>query len=281
MREEDIQSFWDKHPCGDMLVSGLQAHRGDYEAFFRSYDEFRYRLEDHIPACLDEVPWRGKRVLEIGLGQGADSEQLINRGAIWSGLDLTPASVERVKARLTLKNLPHDRLVCGSALDIPYDSGSFDYVFSHGVLHHIPEIHRAQKEIHRVLRPGGRLVAMFYARWSLNYLLSISVARRLGLLALVLLRADPGGIYSQHLANARAVGLFEYLKMRNFVHRNTDGPLNPYSKVYDGGRLREDFPDFVVRRTFKRFMYAPPLPVRALPLQRALGWHLWAHMDRR
>ena len=60
-------------------------------------------------------------------------------------------------------------------------------VFSHGVLHHVPDIHQAQREIHRVLRPGGELVVMLYARWSLNYLVSIGLIRRAALLAAFLL----------------------------------------------------------------------------------------------
>jgi ubiquinone/menaquinone biosynthesis C-methylase UbiE len=58
-------------------------------------------------------------------------------------------------------------------LDLPFADDSFDMVFSHGGLHHVPEIKQAQSEIHRVLRPGGELVIMMYARWSLNYLMSI------------------------------------------------------------------------------------------------------------
>ena len=42
-------------------------------------------MENHIPACLDALGVSGKRVLEIGLGQGADSESLIRRGARSSG----------------------------------------------------------------------------------------------------------------------------------------------------------------------------------------------------
>jgi ubiquinone/menaquinone biosynthesis C-methylase UbiE len=63
-------------------------------------------------------------------------------------------------------------------LDLPFADDSFDMVFSHSVLHHVPEIKQAQSEIHRVLRPGGELVIMVYARWSLNYLVSIGVVRR-------------------------------------------------------------------------------------------------------
>ena len=66
--------------------------------------------------------------------------------------------------------------------------------------------------------------------------------------------------------------------MENFIHRNTDGPLNPYSKVYDLSLIRQDFPDFTIVKSYRRFMHAPPLPVGWLPLEELLGWHLWVHL---
>ena len=278
MNESDIKDFWDRYPCGDLLVGGLQQHRGDYEKFFDDYDRFRYSTEPHILQCLDKIDFKGKEVLEIGIGQGADSEQLIRRGALWSGLELTPESVARVNARLSLRQLPHRSVKQGSVLNIPYENKSFDIVFSHGVLHHVPDIVTAQREIHHVLKPDGELIVMLYARWSLNYLISIGILRRLGLTALYVANSNPGGIFGQHIANARAIGLWRYIRMDNFIHRNTDGPLNPYSKVYDLQTVKNDFPDFKIVRSYKRFMHAPPLPVRWLPLGRVLGWHLWVHM---
>jgi SAM-dependent methyltransferase len=279
MNESEIQSFWNQYPCGDLEVGGLQQRRGDYEAFFTDYDGFRYRKEAHILRCLDRIDFNEKQVLEIGLGQGADSEQLIRRGAIWSGLDLTSESVARVRTRLSLRKLPHQSVKEGSVLSIPNDDNSFDIVFSHGVLHHVPDILAAQREIHRVLKPTGELIVMLYARRSLNYVLSIGVARRLGLVALYLMNRAPAGILGQHLENAHAVGLWQYIQMGHFIHKNTDGPLNPYSKVYDLPAVRKDFPSFDVVRVYKQFMHAPPLPVSCLPFERWLGWHLWVHMQ--
>lgn len=274
--EQDIRDFWDAHPCGDHQVESL---REDYEAFFQRYDKFRYAREGHILRRLDAIDFKGKRVLEIGLGQGADSEQIIRRGAIWSGLDLTPESVERVSTRLRLRGLPHDRLECGSALAIPFADSSFDMVFSHGVLHHIPDVRTAQREIARVLKPDGRLIAMLYARRSLNYLVAIAVVRRVAIVPLYVIGARPGGIVGGHLANARREGLGRYLKMSNFIHRNTDGPENPYSKVYDLATVRADFTNFQIERSYQDFMHAPPLPVSRLkPLAGVLGWHLWVHL---
>ena len=279
MNEAEVKNFWEEHPCGDFQVGGLKQHQGHYEDFFSDYDSFRYRKEAHILTCLDNIDFKGKRVLEIGLGQGADSEQMIKRGALWSGLDLTAESIDRVKTRMSIRQLPYQEIKQGSALQNPYKDNSFDIVISHGVLHHIPEITTAQREIHRVLKPDGELIAMLYARWSLNYLLSINIVRRLGLLALYLTNHNPGGIFGQHLDNARTIGLMRYLKMDSFIHKNTDGPLNPYSKVYDIKTVKNDFPDFNVIRSYKQFMYAPPLPVEKLPFERMLGWHLWVHMQ--
>ncbi len=287
MNESDVREFWNAHPCGDHIVGGL--HGGfadDYQRFFTAYDAWRYRQEAHIPACLDRFEWRGRTVLEIGLGQGAESEQIIRRGGRWSGLDLTQESVDRVRARLELRSLPFDDLQRGSALDIPWPEGTFDVVFSHGVLHHIPDIRTAQSEIHRVLKPGGTLIAMLYARHSLNYQLSIRVVRR-AVLALayplrrtrLLGQAPP--ILRQHLEGAEREGLRRYLRLDEFTHRSTDGPLNPYARVYSPGEVIAEFPDFELVEEFTRYMHAPPLPVRRLPAQRWLGWHLWVRLRAR
>ena len=200
MDEQAVKEFWQGHPCGDAQVGGLRDRfRGDYDRFFTDYDQFRYRNERHLPACLAALNVTGKKLLEIGLGEGAESERLIRQGARWSGVDLTAEAVERVRTRLTLRELPYDELRQGSVLDLPFADDSFDMVFSHGVLHHVPEIKQAQSEIHRVLRPGGELVIMMYARWSLNYLVSIGLIRRATLVAAYplaragILSADPAG----------------------------------------------------------------------------------------
>jgi SAM-dependent methyltransferase len=286
MDEQTVQRFWQDHACGDAQVGGLhERFHDDCEKFFTDYDRFRYQNEQHLPACIDALNVADKRVLEIGLGEGSDSERLIRNGARWSGVDLTAESVARVRTRLMIKDLPHDELRQGSVLDLPFADDTFDMVFSHGVLHHVPDIKQAQREIHRVLRPGGELVIMLYARWSLNYLVSIGLIRRAALLAVFpLARAGIGksiterGILAAHLDNAKKTGLFRYLRLDQFVHHNTDGPTNPYALVYDRRRVEQDFPSFRITRAYKRFMHAPPLPVHRLPGETIMGWHLWIHL---
>ena len=284
MDEQAVRAFWSAHPCGDAQLGGLDdAFGGDHDAFFTEYDLQRYRVEAHIPGCLDSLDVSGKRVLEIGLGEGAESEQLIRRGAKWSGVDLTQESIDRVRTRLVARGLSFEELRTASVLALPFPDDTFDMVFSHGVLHHVPDIAAAQREIHRVLRPDGLLAIMVYARWSLNYVVSIAVLRRLALLgAYPLVSAglvNQDGLVGAHVRNAKQVGLARYLRMPEFVHRNTDGADNPFSRVYDAHRIRSDFSDFELVQCYKRYMHAPPLPVHGWPGGRLAGWHLWAHLQ--
>jgi hypothetical protein len=159
---------------------------------------------------------------------------------------------------LAVRNLPYDDLRRGSALSIPWPDQTFGIVFSH-----------------RVLKPGGRLVAMLYARASLNYQVSIRFVRRAAVLAAYPLRragfVPSSTVLRQHLDNAESIGLRRYLGLEAFTHRSTDGPLNPYARVYSSREIARDFPDFVVIDAYKRYMHAPPLPVHGLPGRGASG----------
>src|SRR5580692_6753975 len=126
----DIKQFWNENPVGSNFI--------DYEeskTFYLKYDEFRYRTEGHILHELDAIDFKGKKTLEIGLGQGADSMQVINRGAVYYGIDLTEESVRRVKERFQLFEKRYAEVQVANAEHIPYEDNSFDIVYSHGVIH--------------------------------------------------------------------------------------------------------------------------------------------------
>jgi len=103
----------------------------------------------------------GRRVLEIGCGMGFHSELLARAGAELSAVDLSPTSVMATRKRLELKKLTasvHQM----DAETLAFPSGSFDLVWSWGVIHHSSRTGRILSEIERVLRPGGETRIMVY-----------------------------------------------------------------------------------------------------------------------
>src|SRR5215203_6034511 len=172
----DIKQFWNDQPVGSNFIEYQQD-----KSFYEKYDAFRYHTESHILIELDDIDFKNKKTLEIGLGQGADSMQIISRGAIYHGIDLTEESVRRVKERFRLFDKQYANVCVANAEDIPYQESSFDIVYSHGVIHHSPNIEKIVAEIYRVLKPGGKAIIMLYHKNSYNYYISISLLRRAGL----------------------------------------------------------------------------------------------------
>ena len=156
-----MRSFWESEPCG--WAHG-DAPEGTKE-FFDQIERRRDELEPYIARFADFAGSRDKRVLEIGVGLGTDFVRFARAGAIATGVDLTERGVELVRRRVELEGLGAEVLVA-DAERLPFADASFDRVYSWGVLHHTPDTTRAVGEAIRVLRPGGELTVMLYARRS-------------------------------------------------------------------------------------------------------------------
>jgi SAM-dependent methyltransferase len=128
----------------------------------------RYELYPFLPEFVDFNRWAGKHVLEVGCGQGADLSQFALAGAIAHGCDLTAKHCEI--SRSFVSRVGGSAAVAqADARALPYASNSFDLVYSFGVLLLMEDLDSAVAEIHRVLKPGGSVIAMFYNRDSLHY----------------------------------------------------------------------------------------------------------------
>lgn len=153
--------FWDEAACGETLLLPSHDLLG-----FTAQAAARYRLEPYIIPFADFEGSSHLKVLEIGLGLGADHERFAQAGAKLSGIDLTPRAVNITRQRLELQFLASD-LCVGDAESLPYPDNSFDRVYSWGVIHHSPDTPRAAQEILRVLKPGGEFRVMVYHTWSI------------------------------------------------------------------------------------------------------------------
>lgn len=161
LEKQQVHDFWNKASCGEELYL-KERDRAGYVAEM----ETRYSLEPYILdfARFDET--RGLRVLEIGVGLGADHQRFAAAGADLWGIDLTERAVEHTRARLACFGL-RSRLVVGDAEALDFDDESFDYVYSWGVLHHSPDTPKAVAEVRRVLKRGGATRIMVYHKWSM------------------------------------------------------------------------------------------------------------------
>jgi SAM-dependent methyltransferase len=288
--KEQVRAFWQEHPCGTKFADAQPGSRRFYELV----EQHRYTKEWHILAAAGFAETKDLDVLEIGCGLGTDGAQFAKAGANYTGIDLTEAAVDLARRRFEISRLPGTfRVADAERLDFPNES--FDLVYSHGVLHHTPDTRTAVREVHRVLRPGGRAVVMLYHRDSYNYRINISVLRRAGVHLLrwnsgvKLVRALTGESeeslreHAQQLRSDR-----DYLSSNEFLSRNTDGAGNPLARVYSRAEARELFKDFdaVELRTYflnKRWLpiVGPVLP-RSIEAKLAArwGWHLWIYATK-
>ncbi|HET7454520.1 MAG TPA: class I SAM-dependent methyltransferase [Solirubrobacterales bacterium] len=95
--------------------------------------------------------------LEIGSGTGYFSLNLVQLGVIerLTATDISPGMLERLAATVEALGLEDVATVETEAEVLPFEDESFDLVFGHAVLHHIPDLDKAFAEFRRVLRPGG------------------------------------------------------------------------------------------------------------------------------
>jgi SAM-dependent methyltransferase len=110
-------------------------------------------------ALGEDAPSHFSRALEIGAGTGYFTLNMLRAGLIGQATcsDISPGMLSTLKANakrlgLEVKTTPAD------AERLPFEDASFDLVFGHAVLHHIPDLERAFAEFARVLAPGGTVM---------------------------------------------------------------------------------------------------------------------------
>ncbi len=245
----DVRSYWEEHPVAAAAVDeepGTPAWYEQYDRLREANESVRYSARLH-----EFADFAGKRVLDVGCGNGYVLSRFARAGARTSGIDLTARGIDLSRRRFALEGLP-GAFTVGSAEDLPWADDTFDCVTSMGVLHHTPDTAGAVAEVHRVLKPGGRLIVMFYHRDSAVY-------RRLRW------RARRSDRPLQDLVN------------------EVDGVGNPKGDVYSRDELRallgafdelELSVGFLQGLPFGRFRFPPKALLR--PFASRWGWFLYA-----
>ena len=156
----------------------------------------------------------GEAILDYGCGPGNDlwASRFTPARAASSASTYRRRALELARDRLALHGIESERLELLQGSDasvaIPLDDGSVDFVQSQGVLHHTSDPEAILRELHRVLRPGGRGLIMVYNRASLWFHLYTAYEK------MIVEDAFPG------------------LDVHEAFRRNTDGPECPISRSY-------------------------------------------------
>ena len=166
--KEQGAEFWNRNPCGGSWKN------------YQEFMDYIQRTEPYFFRVLDRYTWQGKRVLEVGCGQGSTLNYLPKLGAFVHGIDMSEASL--AQARIGASELGHlDRvkLSVGDAETLSFPDGSFDAVICGGVLQHTEDTGGGFREIYRVLKPGGVAIVMLYRSgnpkwWATRFLRGLS-----------------------------------------------------------------------------------------------------------
>lgn len=107
----------------------------------------------------------GKRVLDVGTGDGTYAIEAAARGASVTALDVEQEMLDAARARAASRGVELT-LRHGRAEQLPFDDASFDVVIAVTVLCFVPDALHAVREMARVLAPGGRVVLGELGRFS-------------------------------------------------------------------------------------------------------------------
>src|SRR6266481_10145305 len=97
----DVNAFWNTEACGTHFVP----ESSDLSDFYQKFREQRYRTEWHIPLLVPFADAVGKKVLEIGTGNGADGALFALNGADYTGVDLTDTALEATRRHFAVMGL--------------------------------------------------------------------------------------------------------------------------------------------------------------------------------
>jgi SAM-dependent methyltransferase len=182
-------------------------------AYGLQWNRFRIIREDEDRATFanrtgfGDADIAGKTILDGGCGMGRYLRVAAGRGAAMVvGIDLSLA-VEA--ARELTAGRPEVAIIRGDVLRPPFAGGSFDLIYSIGVIDHTPDPRAAFLELARLLRPGGRIAIWIYERESpvveriMNAHRAISTRLPLGVLLALCKITAPIGLVKRRLMASR------------------------------------------------------------------------------
>lgn len=142
----------------------LQQQPGTWDAVAPTYAADAWQWGDYAGEALRTLALAaGDRILDVGAGPGTFALVAARHAAHVVGIDFSPGMIEELAARAKRDGLTNVEAKVMDAQELSFEDGSFDAAFSLFAFFFFPDRGRAFREMHRVLRPGGRALI---ATWS-------------------------------------------------------------------------------------------------------------------
>lgn len=140
----------------DLAKNILNKTERDYNLVAEKYSTVREKNWREMDFLFDDYLEQGDKVLDLGCGNGRFYNEFVSRGAEYQGVDSSEKIIE-----IARKNHPQAGFDIADVFNLPYESESFDKVYSIAVLHHIPSLElrlRFLEEVKAVLKENGLLI---------------------------------------------------------------------------------------------------------------------------
>jgi ubiquinone/menaquinone biosynthesis C-methylase UbiE len=225
-----MQDTAEKIRAANVRYHDLAAEHYDSKWGINYGDVGRAQVLGKLRKALGREPGVFDRGLEIGAGTGYFTLNLMRAGVLREAVatDISPGMLSSLSESAAELGLAVETREC-EASSLPFEDGSFDLVFGHAVLHHLPELPGAFREFRRVLRPGG--VVAFCGEPSRHGDLISSVPKRGALAIAPLWRALMGA--GERRSNGNGAGASEEDRLEGVVdvHAFTPGELTGHARA--------------------------------------------------
>jgi len=229
----------DKIRAANVRYHDLAAEHYDSKWGISYGDVGRAQVLGKLRKALGREPGVFDRGLEIGAGTGYFTLNLMRAGVLREAVatDISPGMLSALSESAGELELPVETRECEAA-SLPFEEDSFDLVFGHAVLHHLPDLGGAFREFRRVLRPGG--VVAFCGEPSKHGDRISSLPKRGALAMAPLWRTLMGASERPSSGNGAGPSEEERLEGQVDVHAFTPGELTGHARAagFDDVRVR-------------------------------------------